>query len=118
MWTHSAHQYEWKGRLYGSGHAREEAGTLSIKKASSEAPTNKTSRNTNKTSTKQSAPGDKKPNNQKPKTNTKDGPSKNQMRKDRLCFTCKNQGHIAKDCPQNEKLENNSIRIVLNTKVD
>src|SRR5438046_2834477 len=40
------------------------------------------------------------------------------MRKDGLCFTCKKQGHIAKDCPQNENLENNSIQIVPNTKPD
>ena len=93
-------------------------GPYSTKKASSEASTKSTSRNTtNKTATKSS---DKKSNEQKPKTstNTKDGPSKNQMRKDGVCFTCKKKGHIAKDCPQNENLENNSIRIIPNTKPD
>src|SRR5437667_12899960 len=107
-----------EGRIYGSEHAREEAGTLQHEKASSEASTKSTSRNTtNKTATKSS---DKKSNEQKPKTstNTKDGPSKNQMRKDGVCFTCKKKGHIAKDCPQNENLENNSIRIIPNTKPD
>ena len=87
-----------------------------MKRVREEASTKPTSRNTtNKAETKSS---DKKSNEQKPKTNTKDGPCKNQMRKDGLCFTCKKQGHIAKDCPQNENLENNSIQIVPNTKPD
>ena len=54
--------------------------------------------------------------NEKPKPDTKrDEPSKNQMRKEGLCFTCKKQGHMARDCPQNEnKPETNSIRIAAN----
>src|SRR5216117_2500978 len=58
-------------------------GPYSMKRAREEASTKPTSRNTtNKAETKSS---DKKSNEQKPKMNTKDGPSKNQMRKDGLC---------------------------------
>jgi hypothetical protein len=69
-----------------------------------------TSKGNVKTTTK---PGDKKPNDQKSKVNNTDEkrnePSKNQMRKEGLCFTYKKEGHIARDCPENQKIENNSI---------
>ena len=92
--------------------------SYSMKKVSLDAP-KKTMWNTdNKMSTKQIPPSGKKPNDQKLKMNTKqDELSKNQMKKDGVCFTCK-KGHIAKNCPENEKLENNSIQVVLNTKLD
>ena len=42
-------------------------------------------------------------------------PTRNQMRKEGICFTCKEKGHVAKDCPQkkaeSKTIENNSIRI-------
>src|SRR5204863_4142117 len=41
--------------------------------------------------------------------------TRNQMRKEVLCFTCKEKGHVADDCPQkkaeSKTIENNSIRI-------
>src|SRR5437762_3140016 len=41
--------------------------------------------------------------------------TRNQMRKEGLCFTCKEKGHVADDCPQkkaeSKTIENNSIRI-------
>ena len=42
-------------------------------------------------------------------------PTRNQMRKEGICFTCKEKGHVAKDCPQkkaeSKTIENNSIWI-------
>ena len=41
-------------------------------------------------------------------------PTRNQMRKEGMCFTCKEKGHVAKDCPhkaESNSIENNSIRI-------
>ena len=60
-----------------------------------------------------STANDQKSSKQKPKTGAKpEEPSRNQMRKEGLCFTCKQEGHIAKDCPQKPKdIENNSIQI-------
>src|SRR5436305_1385799 len=65
--------------------------------------------------TKQSSkPGDQsKPANKPAKPTSKstkkdDEPTRNQMRKEGMCFTCKEKGHVAKDCPQ-KKAESNSI---------
>src|SRR5438876_9601575 len=81
-------------------------GPYSRKKASSDAPTKSTLQHTtNKAVTKSS---EQKQSKQKLKTNMKDRPSKNQIRKDRLYF---NQGHITNDCTQNVKLENNRFKL-------
>ena len=51
------------------------------------------------------------------KKDDKPTPTRNQMRKEGICYTCKEKGHIAKDCPQKKEaesnvIENNSIQIV------
>src|SRR5438552_1484764 len=69
---------------------------------------------------KQSSKPNEKPANIKPtktsKSTKKDNePTRNQMRKEGMCFTCKEKGHVAKDCPQKKTesnaIENNAIRI-------
>jgi len=68
--------------------------------------------------TKQSSkPGDQsKPANKPAKPTSKstkkkdDKPTRNQMRKEGMCFTCKEKGHVAKDCPQ-KKAKSNAIEI-------
>ena len=89
---------------------------LYAKKTSSYAPKS-TTKGYGEKPTKQTSTGQKPQKSDKPKTKQTDGPSKNQLRKEGLCFTCKREGHIAKDCPEKPEEPNTaSIRICTSPK--